>query len=292
MPRLHMQRDAVPVDAQQRPQRGPAAPALAADGQRQPGVGHNATAQHQAVAAAHRQATFGVSHGPDLAVGHHRQADMLADGGDVLPVGRRPVAMVLGARMHHQLIGAAVQHRLRIGQHARVVARAQPHLGRNRQLGRHRAPHRAHDAKDQLRLVQQHGAAAVAVDGLGRAAEIEVDAFGAQGGDQRRVVGQAGRVGPQQLRPHRHAGGGAAAGQQLGHDAGEDAGGKQLVGDADEFRHAAVDAAHAREHVAQAVVEQALHRGQQDAGGDGSRSGSPGRDCSPLGGPVRKTVAG
>jgi hypothetical protein len=58
----------------------------------------------------------------------------------------------------------------------------------------------AHDAAHQLRLVQQHGAAAVAVDGLGRAAEVQVDAGRAQLGQAGGVVGQAGRVAAQQLR--------------------------------------------------------------------------------------------
>jgi len=40
--------------------------------------------------------------------------------------------------------------------------------------------------------------------------------------------------------------------------------GQQLVGDADELRDAAIDAARAREHIAQAVVEQAFHRREQE----------------------------
>jgi hypothetical protein len=76
--------------------------------------------------------------------GGHRRADV----GDALPVGGRAVAVGLGAGMHHQLGGAAVGHGLRIPQHAGVVTRAQPHLGRQRHAaGRHRAAHGAHDAE-------------------------------------------------------------------------------------------------------------------------------------------------
>jgi hypothetical protein len=39
--------------------------------------------------------------------------------------------------------------------------------------------------------------------------------------------------------------------------------GQDPVRDADELRDAAIDAPHARQHVAQVVVEQALHGGQQ-----------------------------
>jgi len=55
-------------------------------------------------------------------------------------------------------------------------AMAQAHLGRHRHVGRHGTAHRRHDAVHQLGLVQQHSTAAVAVDDLGRAAEVQVDA--------------------------------------------------------------------------------------------------------------------
>ena len=69
----------------------------------------------------------------------------------------------------------------------------------------------------------------------------------------------------EQLPAHRRSGVRAPALAQLRHDAREHALGQQPVGDADELRHAAVHAAHARERVAQAVVEQALHGCEQDA---------------------------
>jgi hypothetical protein len=53
---------------------------------------------------------------------------------------------------------------------------------------------------------------------------------------------------------------------QLRHDTGEHALGQQLVSDADELRDAAVNAAHAREDVAQHKVKQALHRGEKNHG--------------------------
>jgi hypothetical protein len=176
--------------------------------------------------------------------------------------------------MHHQFVGAAVDG-LRspaCATSSRLPSRILADTGRPAGTARRTArTMREH----QLGLVQQHGAAAVAVHGLGRAAEVQVDAGRAQRGQQGGVVGQAGRVGAQQLRPHRRAGGGAAAVQQLGHDAREHPRRQQLVGDADELRHAAVDAAHLRDHVAQAVVEQALHRGQQDARRCRARRWSP-----------------
>ena len=49
-------------------------------------------------------------------------------------------------------------------------------------------------AANALGLTQQCGAATVAVHGLGRAAKIQVDAFGAQLRQARGVLGHAGRV--------------------------------------------------------------------------------------------------
>jgi hypothetical protein len=101
-----------------------------------------------------------------------------------------------------------------------------------------------------------------AVHGLGGTAEVEVDAGGSQGRQHRGVLGQAGRVGPQQLRPHRHARRGAPAVQQFRHHAGKDPFGQHLVRDADELGDAAVDATGAGEDVAQAEIEQPFHRGE------------------------------
>ena len=106
----------------------------------------------------------------------------------------------------------------------------------------------------------------MAVHHLGRAAEVQVDAGRPEFGQPPGVFSQADRVGTEQLGAHRHAGQRAAAVVQLGNDAGEHALGQQLVGDADEFGHAAVNAAHARQDVAQHEVEQPFHGREQDHG--------------------------
>ena len=257
----------MPEVGQQGQQVGPGGHRGAADGQRQPRVGDHAAAQHQRVAAAGLQAALRIGHRPHLAVGDHRHGHRGADLGNAFPVGRCAVAVQLGARVDDQLAGTGVGDGAGAVEHARLVGIAQPHLGRDLDPGRHGAPHRAHDGVHQPGLVQPHGAAAVPVHRRRRAAEVQVDAWRPQFRQPRRVVGQAGRVAAQQLRPHGHPGGSAAAVQQFRHDAGEDARGQQLVGDADEFRDAAVDAADTGERVAQAVVEQALHGGEKDAHG-------------------------
>ena len=169
--------------------------------------------------------------------------------------------------MHHQLTGAGIGDGARVVEHQRRVAMAEPHLGRHRQRRRHRAPDRRDDGVHQAGVVEQHRAAAMAVDGGRRTAEVEVDALGPERGQRGGVVGQAGSIGAEQLRAHRRARGGAAAVRKLGHQAQEHAGRQQLIGDADELRDAAIDTAGAREHVAQAVVEQAFHRREQELHG-------------------------
>ena len=73
------------------------------------------------------------------------------------------------------------------------------------------------------------------------------------------------RVTAQQLGSNRHTGCGATAVQQLGHDAGKNALGQQLIGDADELAHADINAAHAGDDVTQTVVQQAFHRREVNA---------------------------
>jgi hypothetical protein len=84
--------------------------------------------------------------------------------GDAVPVGRRAVAVELGAGVHHQFAAPAAAMARALASMRTGIAVAQPHLGRHRHGLRHRAAHGAHDAAHQFRLVQQHRAAAVAVD--------------------------------------------------------------------------------------------------------------------------------
>mmetsp|Transcript_7031 Transcript_7031/g.29880 ORF Transcript_7031/g.29880 Transcript_7031/m.29880 type:complete len:225 (+) Transcript_7031:772-1446(+) len=202
--------------------------------------------------------------GPDLAIGDDRERHGLAHFGNALPVGRRLVAVRLGAGMHDDLLRAGGVNGTGHVQRLAGIHVTQAHLGRHHHLGRHRAAHGGHDGVDQLRLVEQHRTAAVAVHALGRAAEVQIDALGLQRRQPRGVLGQAVHVRAQQLRMHRHAGGGAAAGLELRHDAREHPRRQQLVGDADELADAAVHAADAGEHIAQDVVQQPFHRREQD----------------------------
>jgi len=162
------------------------------------------------------------------------------------------------------LAGAARLDRLGTFFGAAVVGVAQAHLGRHRHLRRDRAAHRRDDARQRLRVLQQRGAATVAVDDLGRAAEVQVDAGRPESGQPRRVLGQAHRVRPQQLHTHRHTSGRAALVVEFGHHPFESARRQHRVGHTDELRHTQVNAAHTRERVTQTVVEQAFHRGKPD----------------------------
>ena len=192
-------------------------------------------------------------------------AHRLAHQRDLLPVGRRPVAVQLGAGVHHQL---GRRRRRRWPARCRAVARCRGCPGAS--WPRPASPPAPRGAPRATMSCTSSGSSSSTAPPrwrftvLRRAAEVQVDACGPQRRQARRVVGQAGRVAAEQLRPHRRAGRGAAAVEQLGHDAREHALGQQLVGDADELRDAAIDAADARDHVAQAVVQQALHRGEQD----------------------------
>ena len=119
----------------------------------------------------------------------------------------------------------------------------------------------------QLGLVEQDRAAAVAIDHRRRAAEVEVDAGRAERGETAGVVGETGGIGAEQLRPHRHRAGGAAGAVELGDDAAEGARGQQRVGDADELAHRMIVVGGLGEDRAQHVVQQPFHRREQQTHG-------------------------
>ena len=165
-----------------------------ANGSGQARVCHRATAQHQGVATRHRAATLGVFHRPDLAIGHHRNTHRVTHLRNQLPIGGRAVAICLGARMHHQLCRAAVLHGLRAFAHQQGVVKTQAHLGGHGQMGGHGPAHSRHHSSNALRLLQQGGTTPVAVDHLGGAAKVQVNAFRLQGREPRGVFGHAHRV--------------------------------------------------------------------------------------------------
>ena len=215
------------------------------------------------MAARQRARACGVLHIPDFTIGHHGNVDSRADVGNAVPIGGRAVSVRLSAGMHDQLVRARPGNGQGTFDCARIVVEAQPHLGGYRHARGHGAPYRRYDFCNQLGIVQQRSAAAVAVHHLGRAAKIKVDAVRPQGCQAGGVFSQAHRVRPQQLRAHRHTRKRAPAVEQLGHHADESAVWQQRIGDADELRHAAVHAAHTGQDVAQHKVQQALHGGKE-----------------------------
>ena len=192
---------------------------------------------------------------------------MLAQVGNAVPISGWAVTVRFGAGVHHQLAGPGRLDGLGAILGAAVVVVAQAHLGRDGNVRRHRPAHRCHDLPHQLGLVQQHGTAPVLVHGFGGASKVQVNAMRLQLGQSGCVVGQAHRVRAQQLHLDRHAGFGAAAVEQLWRDTNESAARQDRVGHTDEFGHALVHPTHAREHIAQRVVEQPLHGGQHDVHG-------------------------
>ena len=244
------------------------------DRQAQAWIGHDAPPHHQGMAARLGTRAQRVWHIPDFTVGHQRDLDHATDVFNARPIRWGPITVGLGARMHHDFTGSTRLQRLGAGFGTAVVVKPQAHLGRHHLVRRHRAAHRTHDLKQHLGVLQQGRATAMAVDLLGRAAKVQVHAIAAHARHTGGVVGQAIGVRAQQLRTHRHPGRRAPSMGQLGHHTQKRALGQQGVGDTDELRHAAVNAAHTGQHIAQHTVEQALHGGKDDHwGGSLSRGG-------------------
>ena len=240
--------------------------ARATDAFDEEGIGHRAAAEHHVIAAGRRADGAPAGDVPHLAVGDHRQRHRLADARHPLPAHLRPVAVGPGARMHHQLLRAAGFERPRAIEGARRVVDAEAHLGAESQSRRHGAANGGRDAMEQFWLVEQRRAAAMAIHQRRRTAEIEIDAGRRELGQARGILRQAVRVRAHQLHAHRRAGSGARAVQEFRADAAEAAARQQRAGDAHELGDAPVVASGARQHVAQHVVGEALHGGEDEAG--------------------------
>ena len=117
--------------------------------------------------------------------------------------------------MHHDFARPAFLQSLRAFHGPAVIQKAQAHLGADHLVRGHGLAHRADDAPQQLRVLQQRRAPAVAVHHLGRAAEIQVHAVAPHTGHAGRVIGQTVGVRAQQLGTHRHPGRRASAMGQL-----------------------------------------------------------------------------
>src|SRR5690606_25570934 len=116
-----------------------------------------------------------------------------------------------------------------------------------------------------IRLTQQGRPAPVAVDGLGRAAEVEVHCRRAELCQQCGIMAEPVRVGAEQLRMHRHACGGLPAVQAFRHDPPDAADIELPLRHADEFADTAVYAADAGEDVTHGGIHQPFHGRENDA---------------------------
>ncbi|MNM76472.1 hypothetical protein D3C81_882980 [compost metagenome] len=180
---------------------------------------------------------------------------------------RRFVPVNLGSRVHHDVLGTALGQGRGADQRTVRTVEPQAHLGGDGNVCRHGTTHVLDDLVKQLRLFEQHRAATGLVHGLGRAAEVEVDDFGAEFAGQCSVFRQANRVGTEQLHAQWHTGGGAGTVEQLRAELVEIGRREQLVVDPNELGHTPVDAANAGQHVAENVVDQPLHGRQSNLHG-------------------------
>ena len=111
--------------------------------------------------------------------------------------------------MHDEQFRAAFGQRLRGFERARFVADAETHLGRERHPPCNGATNLRGYPVEQHRLVQQHRAAAVAINLRRGATKIQIDARRGECNEPRRIVSQTPWVRTEQLHAHRRAGGGA-----------------------------------------------------------------------------------
>ena len=134
------------------------------------------------------------------------------------------------------------------------------------------AAHRRRDRVHKLRLVQQHGTTAMAIDGLGRAAKIQVDGRRPQLHRPGRILCHAGRIRAQQLHMHRGARPGTRAMFELRAPAIEHLGWQQQLADADKLADTPVVMPHVGKGLANPEIRQPLHGSKnQFHGADSNR---------------------
>ena len=118
--------------------------------------------------------------------------------------------------MDDQFIDAAGGQRLRAVDSQAGIVDAETHFCRKWDVDRNYRAHGAYDFVEQLRLTEERGAAAMAIDRRRRAAEIEVDPGRLQRHQPAGVLGHQIRIRSEQLDAHRRAGSGPAVAEQLG----------------------------------------------------------------------------
>ena len=130
-------------------------------------------ANHHRIAAGDGHTILGALPVPDLAVGHHRNGQTLADLTDRLPVNAFGfVAIFFGAAVNHQLAGPGLLHRIGDFEAPFAAVPAESHLDGHRQMIGNRFAHGFRTAIDQLRIFQQRRPAAAAVHQLRRTAAV------------------------------------------------------------------------------------------------------------------------
>ena len=229
-----------------------------------PRIVHHAAANHDVIAASDFTATNGVGHSPDFAIGHHRQFHTLTKVGNAIPISRRPVAMRLGAGVHHQLICASCLNGLGAIFRTQIVVKAQTHFGGYRHIAWHSTAHGSHNLTHQFWLIKKHRTPTMTIDRFGRATKVQIYASRIELGQARRIGCQNFGVGAQQLSSNWHSRMRFTFIQQLWHHPVERSFWKHRIGHSNKFRHTQINAARTSERVTQAVVQQPFHGGQQN----------------------------
>ncbi len=233
------------------------------DARSQKRIGDRTTAEHHIIDSGAGPAAQPVGCGPHFTIRHHRHCHRLGNAGNPFPVRRRPVAIELGACMHHQTVNAGAGQRLRTGQRLAGIADAQSHLGTQRNAGRQRGPHRTGNLVQQSRLIEQRRAAAMPIHRRCRTAEIEIHAGRLQARETSRTGSHPPRIGTEQLQPHRRAGGGAATSKQLRRDASEKPPRRHVFRNARKRTHRIIVRSERSELRSQQLIQQAFHRRKQ-----------------------------
>ena len=152
-----------------------------------PGLDQGAAGGDDAADRGLAQPEFAVPDGQDVAVAQHGRVDGRGDRADHFPVGVAAVALLTGAAVHAQGVGAGLD-----GQQGRLLgvdllfgpAGAQLHQ-QGPVDGR---AHHLDDARQPARPLEQGGAGAAADDDVDGTAEVQVDVLGAVvDGDARRL---------------------------------------------------------------------------------------------------------
>jgi hypothetical protein len=157
-----------------------------------------------------------------------------------------PITLSLRACVDSDPVSAAFCRALGVYMNRLDIVPPQPHFRTDGVARRHRCAHCGDDLANAVRVLQERGAAVMAIDRSRRATKIQVHCTGAGPNGDQGGLGQQASIAAQKLHLNRQSRGGSASVHQFGNAPLEDPRARNGLADPQKLRHAESEAAEFR----------------------------------------------